>query len=161
MLGILLKWGGAGLLAGTVVAGGAAGVDRMVASNHELAQPKAAYAPPIVTAANPSPDLPQPKAPAPPEPASVIEAAPAPNATPARSVTAQVTPGQLATTRPAPNGERAVAPAPKSERAAEPVPGDASEARRNAELIVSRYPKSPGVGRAEQTLRGGQPRAKE
>jgi hypothetical protein len=31
--------------------------------------------------------------------------------------------------------------------------GDAREATRNAELIVSRYPKSPGVGRAEELLR--------
>src|SRR5262249_10914660 len=31
--------------------------------------------------------------------------------------------------------------------------GDANEAARNAKLIVSRYPKSPGVGRAEEILR--------
>jgi hypothetical protein len=31
--------------------------------------------------------------------------------------------------------------------------GDASEATRNAKVIVSRYPKSPGVGRAEEMLR--------
>lgn len=59
MLGILLKWGGAGLLAGTVVAGGAAGVDRLLMSEHAVLRPNAERAPPLVTAANPSPDLPR------------------------------------------------------------------------------------------------------
>lgn len=123
MLSILVKWGGAGLLAGTVVATGAAGVDRVVVSQHAVAASSAAPVLRGVTAANPSPDLPR-------------AAAPQPNAGyEARFVPAHLEPEVLFLRMTAAEAR-----------------GDAREATRNAELIVSRYPKSPGVGRAEELL---------
>ncbi len=199
MLGILLKWGGAGLLAGTVVAGGAAGVDRLVVSRHAVAHASVEQAPPLVTAANPSPDLPRTPAPrtTPEEPAAAAEGpvtgskralavssrasvasaaradepAPPRAGPPTETASAQevaLVDGAMSALR---AGDAAGAARSLAGYETRFVPahlepevlflrmvaaearGDGSEAARNAELIVGRYPKSPGVGRAEEILR--------
>ncbi|HTQ03780.1 MAG TPA: hypothetical protein VMI54_07975 [Polyangiaceae bacterium] len=208
MLGILLKWGGAGLLAGTVVAGGAAGVDRIVTGDRAASVAKEEHAPPSTTAANPSPDLPRagaPRAPAP-EPAPTTEVTPPPSAPRSSSVTPPANPAAAARpSEPPPaadatTGEPASAPeialvdgamsalrAGDAAGAARSLAGyetrfvpahlepevlflrmvaaqarqDDGEARRNASLIVSRFPKSPGVGRAEEILKAAGATTKE
>jgi len=199
MLGILLKWGGAGLLAGTVVAGGAAGVDHLVVSNHALSHASMEAAPPLVPAANPSPDLPRAETPRVPPAAPAASAEEPPAASSKRASTATPPPNVSVPERtndstppPAePTTETASAQevafvdgAMSALRAGDAagaaralagyetrfVPahlepevlflrmtaaqarGDATEAARNAKLIVTRYPKSPGVGRAEEIL---------
>jgi hypothetical protein len=201
MLGILLKWGGAGLLAGTVVAGGAAGVDHLVVKSHAVSDSTAERTPPLVPLANPSPDLPRkggPRAVAP-GPAVVTDAAPAASSKRASSLTSPASPVPAARTIDAaapPAAEPATQTASAQEvalvdgamsalrggdatgaaralagyetrfvpahlepevlflrMAAAQALGQAEEASRNARLIVSRYPKSPGVGRAEEILR--------
>jgi len=177
MLSIVLKWGGVGLLSGAVVAGTLEGVARYDASNAKRSPP--AELRPPVPAANPSPDLPrgdaQELAPVPTasqKPAPPTRHAPAPerSAAPETATAAEI---QLVDSARAALRKRDAATvlellAAYEKTFAPPhlepevlylrmqaslLRGDDDAARRFARAIVTRYPKSPGVGQAESLLR--------
>jgi hypothetical protein len=177
MLSILLKWGGTGLIGGVLVAGTFAGVTRYEASNGKRT-PTAELRHPV-PAANPVPDLPrvpaQEHAPAPstspkPGPTTRHSPAPEPTAAPEPATAAEI---QLVDSARAALRQRDAAAVldllAGYERSFRPphlepevlylrmqaslLRGDEADARRFARSIVTRYPKSPGVGQAEALLR--------
>jgi hypothetical protein len=178
LLGIVAKWGGAGLIGGTLLAGGLAGIERLSAPRPETTVAPAA--PPAAAAMNPLPELPRPST-----PAVAPKAEPSPVATSASTRTSADLPAPAArsssTTREIDlldaarahlrggDGAAALRVLAAYERdfasphfepevlflrmQASVVAGDRAEAKRFAERIVSRYPQSPGVGQAEALLR--------
>jgi hypothetical protein len=226
ILGIALKWGGAGLLSGTLVAGAVAGIARVAANAPSKSRVHVTFTEPASSTTNPgfdlprhgvlpappSADAPNPDAPNPDAPPSTLAPASAP-ASPtleteasararsstetrpsAESPASALAPPAPASTEPATAREVAVVDAARSalrrgdgraaldllddyERAfspphlepevlylrmqAEKASFDLAAARRTAALIVSRFPRSPEVGRAEEILRAGDAAPKE
>jgi hypothetical protein len=118
MLGVVLKWGGAGLVSGTLVAGAVAGVTRVATRGSTRSQPDSALHEPAPRTTNPSPELPRQAATASdvatrksaPNSASMTYALASPNLTaPSAVTTTNGTGARPAATNPAPNAAR---PAP-------------------------------------------------
>jgi len=179
MLGIVVKWGGAGLLGGTVLAGAVAGVNHISATRGG-AEPPPSFAPPPRAApeANPAPELPRagsaPAASAVTEPTSPL---PIVKASPTTTTHLEVPPtareieliDQVRSRLRARDGEAVRRLLIGYEETFTPshfepevlylrmqsaiLRGDTAEARRTARLIVTRYPKSPEVAPAEGLLR--------
>jgi len=180
MLGIVVKWGGAGLIGGTLVAGAVAEVSRVSTSRRAEPPPTYAPAPPAAPAANPSPELPRGGG----LPAVSAEAEPViapPPVKPSAAVTPHVelppTAREIelidqarsllrsgegdAVRRLLIGYEESFTPAHFEPEVvylrmqAAVLRGDKAEARRMARLIVTRFPKSPEVGQAEGILEAG------
>jgi hypothetical protein len=178
LLGIVAKWGGAGVLGGTLLAGGVAGVERLTTSSavSEPSRVRSARDVPV----NPNPDLPRPSAPPSPpveDPAPVAsdstrvrgsDFAPPPRPAPTTHEEIELIDAARARLR-AGDGAGVLRLLAKYEQDFAPPHfepevlflrmqssiqrGDRAEAKRLAALIVKRYPQSPGVGQAEEFLR--------
>ncbi len=183
LLGIIVKWGGAGLVGGTLVAGGIAGVQRLGAPSAKADAPvsRVAAAAPM----NPSPELPSrarapvaqavvqpaPSAVAAPLPARVVAPAPVRNAESSTAGEVELVDAARARLR-AGDGAAVLGLLARYEADFAPAHfepevlylrmlssvllGDRAGAKRLAELIVDRYPQSPGVWQAEELLRASE-----
>jgi len=171
---VVIKWGGAGLLGGSLVAGAMAVVSRAGSSGVEPV-PAASVAQPASRATNPSPDLPRggfAEAPGPelvPEPPAKASAVPMDKRVEATAIETETALIGAAHARlRAGDGTSALELLKSYEEHFEPPHfepevlflrmqallqrGEQDEARRVAGVIVKRYPTSPGVSRAEALL---------
>ena len=177
LLSIVLKWGGLGLLSGAIVTGTFAGVAHDEAINAKRSPP--AKLRPPVPAANPIPDLPRAQAhevaSAPtssPKPGAVSKHSSAPERTvapePATAAEIQLVDSARTALRRR-DATAVLALLAGYEKTFTPphlepevlylrmqaslLRGNDDDARHFAHSIVTRYPKSPGVGQAESVLR--------